>query len=375
MDLQLRISGHGLTSMKLGWTVDGTTPYEPYLVGRNTLVAAVARSRKLLDRLTDLQRRRADDQYPALFAELADAGADLSIALFTPSDGGDAAAHEVKKLIEETSGGRLLVFSDASVHVPWNFVYRGSDPRAFQYTPHPEGGATDFWVSLFSITTRFTKTRYMPDQPIPRHEFRALYAISEVELAAVTPSLTEDEIKALQGLLQCEVGHAKTLDECKSRWERMKASDGLLYFFGHSDGTRIRLDRTGDTGELNNLKFVSWFRKEGAKPYSATISFFNGCRTLSGDGDDGFLTATAAPGFQGFIGVEATVENVFATKCAIRFLTYLCEHGHSVQEAIDLLHADRDLFPLSLLYSCYAHPHFRVSPSRAGTPPQATVLH
>ena len=109
---------------------------------------------------------------------------------------------------------------------------------------------------------------------------------------------------------------------------------------------------------INTVRFRSTFQKQSGSRTS-TICFVHGCSTARGILDASFLNAASGPGYHGFIGTEAEVSNEFATIYGMEFMTKLCDDGRSVQEAIQELRTQ--LFPLSLFYSCFANPDFRIA--------------
>jgi hypothetical protein len=62
----------------------------------------------------------------------------------------------------------------------------------------------------------------------------------------------------------------------------------------------------------------------------------------------------------GLIGTEAIVPRDFAALFAIRFLTLMLAQGKSVGESMTQLRHEPGLWPLSLLYGCYAQPDYRI---------------
>src|SRR5262249_38457753 len=161
-----------------------------------------------------------------------------------------------------------------------------------------------------------------------------------------------------------EVGAVGDWEECRERWKNIETQDSVFYVYGHSDGTGIELDpQVNDEYKMEAVRFHRAFQKTDAGSHSATIFILNGCLTGRGEAHNGFLRTTAMPGFYGFIGTEAEVPNKFASEYGTDFMDSLCFWGRSVQETYDDLQVRH--FPLSLLYSCFAHPDYRVEP-----PPQ-----
>jgi hypothetical protein len=364
MDLTLIVAAQDTNKLKLAWSGDNWRP-DPYLVGRNLVESAAEGVRSILCELTDHYMRASAPDYRPLLPRLAEAGATLSDVLFSPQGGDGDAAEQAKDAIAAMEPRqRMTIYSDASVHVPWNFVYRG-DPDGPRDASGTIADFRDYWSSLFSVNTRFNRTELLADKPRARANFRVLYILHKDQLNKAKQNLKTDETECLDKLLQYEVGEAVDWETSFRKWSQIEQNDSIVYVFGHSDGHRIALDDGNDPKyQLDAARILHRFKKKSKSP-SATIWFVNGCRSAAGNMDNGFLTVTSSPGCHGFIGAEAEVPNDFATRYGIAFMQHLCEDGWCVQETYDCLR--EQLFPLSLLYSSFAHPRFRIEaqPTRA----------
>jgi hypothetical protein len=69
------------------------------------------------------------------------------------------------------------------------------------------------------------------------------------------------------------------------------------------------------------------------------------------------------PGFQGFVGSETDMWNEFALRYGAEFIHRLCYTERYLDDILEELRSE--LFPLSLFYTCFAQPHFRLSPPDA----------
>lgn len=356
MDLTLVVTGQDSNMLKLAWSGDNWRP-QPYLVWRNVVESAADGVRLVLNGLTDHYMRASAPDYRPFLPELAEAGTTLADVLFSPVDGGDAEqAKEVIAAMQPRE--RMTIYSDAIVHVPWNFVYRGGDPGGLHDASGTIADFRDFWSSLFSINTRFNRSEFMADRPRPRANFRVLYILHKDQLNKAKQNLKADETECLDKLLEYEVGEAVDWETSITKWRQIEENDSVVYVFGHSDGHRIALDDGNDPKyQIDAARILSRFKKKKGGT-SATIWFVNGCRSAAGNMDNGFLTVTSSPGCHGFIGTEAQVPNDFATRYGIAFMHHLCEDGWCVQETYDALR--EKLFPLSLIYSSFAHPKFRI---------------
>jgi hypothetical protein len=365
MVLTLKVTAQDTNKLKLSWSADNWLA-EPYLVGRNLVESAAAGVRATLNEITDHYMRAPEPDYRPFLPRLAEAGAILSDVLFSVQGGGGDGADQAKEVIAAMQPReRMTVYSDASAHVPWNFVYRGADVDRLRDASGTIDDFRDFWSSVFSINTRFNRTEFMADRPRARANFRVLYILHKDQLNKAKEHLESDEAACLDKLLRYEVGEAIDWETSFRKWSQIEQNDSVVYVFGHSDGHRIALDDGNDPKyQLDAARILHRFKKKKGTP-SATIWFVNGCRSGAGDMDNGFLAVTSSPGCHGFIGTEAQVPNDFATRYGIAFMHHLCEDGWCVQDTYDALR--ERLFPLSLIYSSFAHARFRIEaqPARA----------
>jgi hypothetical protein len=141
--------------------------------------------------------------------------------------------------------------------------------------------------------------------------------------------------------------------------EEWSDKDSVIYVFWSFRWKSIFLNNANDS--TSKLTRTVLRALKLADTESKTICFINGCRSGAGLLGSGFLAVTSSQGFYGFIGSEAELSNVFAARYGAAFMSCLCSGG-SVQEAFSLLRTD--FFPLSLFYTCYAQPEFRLLPNR-----------
>jgi hypothetical protein len=217
----------------------------------------------------------------------------------------------------------------------------------------------DFWSSRFCIATRFSKTSHLKDEARSRTNFRVLYVLHKDAFQKARSQLAPPDQLCLDRLIAQDATNAVDWNSARDKWRSIAENDSIIYIFGHSNGQEIALsDGDEPHHRLSAGAFRSSFKKKGTR--SATICFTNGCWTAAGHKDQSFLTATALPGFHGFIGSEAEVSNEFATRYGLEFMRNICDRGCSIQETFE--HLRQELFPLSLLYSCFAHGKFRIEP-------------
>lgn len=361
-NLQLQMTAQG-PQVKLSWMGQIS---RAYCVDRERLDAAGRDVRGVLQDIANAYVHRQASYLPYLPA-LARAGERLKGALFASSDASDSAEEVCSFLSTLKPHKTLNITSDSTVHLPWNFVFTG-DPETM---PAATGQISDFnlfWANRFKIRTRFHQAAMPPNEPIPRSRVKTLLALHLKRFREATEALEDNpDLQAkLDKLLGHEVGFTDNWIDCRTKWHNMKDNDSILYIFAHSNGKKLMLrDDTpsdpyseADRYQLDPNGFSVYFKKD-RNNRTNTLCFINGCRTADGDWGNGFLSVTSTHGFQGFIGSEAEIPNDCATRYAVEFLTELLEKGSSVDRAYE--RSRRSCFPMSLWYSCYAEPGFRLS--------------
>ena len=83
-------------------------------------------------------------------------------------------------------------------------------------------------------------------------------------------------------------------------------------------------------------------------------------KMYAGPGSTSLLSAAARKGFCGLVGTEAEILNTYALRCGTRLMWELCFAGRPLGEALDEMQSAEDLFPLNLLYTCYAQRDFQL---------------
>jgi hypothetical protein len=372
--LSMNISGVE-DKVKLVWRV-GDAILSPYFVNGEALTTAAQRVRDVLCRISYNYMRDPTPDYFQLLPELVSAGDELNAVLFTVIEGSDRSAEQIKKylaelptidLLEHPHGRtRLTIFSDASVHIPWNFVIRAESSSLPAKKTETIKDFSQFWISALAITSRFNKSELLPLKRRTREDCKVLYALHKERYLAAKKILLPEEQSRFDKLLSYEVKDATTWDRCREKWTGISDSDSILYIFAHSDGQRLFLNNKKENEDgsdfLDAARFLKTFRKKGSTT-SATVCFVNGCQTSAGLGRNSFLAVTSGIGFQGFIGTEAEVSNEFAIRYGIEFMDRLYLKGLTVLATMNelLIH----LFPQSLLYSCFAHGDFRIEPAES----------
>jgi hypothetical protein len=388
-ELRVETGSTSADRLKLVWTGygpgdDAWTP-SPYEVSKGKLIQAAEQVRINLRQLAESPEPLPKDQYQKLLRRLAQRGAELHQNLFSVEDGDGGSAIDAKRYMEEARRAGFLddrsvpvlsiIICDDTALLPWGFVFCGDNDEIPSPPSLSISDARDFWLSSFRLTTRVTGGRRLPNPRKPTS--RTVLALHEELFSCARRDLERSEELAcrLDDLLSESGAAATKWSECRALWKDIREDhDSILYLFGHSDGQRILLKDgvcDGDPDfEMPVSSFEYTFQKD-LDTRSASIVLLNGCRTaapqpLSGSApvSANFLTATRRPGFHGFIGTEAEVPSAFASRYGVAFLWQLCREGKSVGEAFDALRREPTLFPLSLLYTCFADRDFRLAVMR-----------
>ena len=367
--------------LKLVWTAtgpEGSWPAQPYEVSRGSLQQASEMVRGVLRRLATLPDPAPEDQYQVVLCELFARSDALCDNLFSAADGGQAIADDARDLLRNARSEAAtaqadppsleIILCDETVHVPWGFVFdqEASDPPA-KFNQSVEDLA-DFWLICFKLGVRFQGGRSRLPKPGCAGG-RSLYALHEdlfTRARAALRKRSEELDHRLDELLGGDALTATTWTDCRQHWRQIAEEyDSIVYMFGHSDGERIILadGREAVDAVLPASSFGTSFRKR-SDTRTASICILNGCRTAAPSASQpwpaSFLSATRRPGFFGFVGTETEVPNDFASRYGVKLLWRLCREGQSLGDAFDALRRESDLFPLNLLYTCFANRNFRL---------------
>jgi hypothetical protein len=345
--------------LKLSWT-DGNSRLWPYSVLLKSVVAVSERIRSILNDVTRNHMRTGVAHFLPYIEQLGRAGHDLFRVLFDAKDNPSAAQDAEEMIRQAALHTELSIFSE--VCVPWGFVF-GADTIRLKFSVGEISDFDDFWSSRFVLTLRGGRTTRMSAEPRKRADFRMLHALHRDRFNAALDLLPKEQREALEEIVDYNIGNATDWDACREKWEQIRDNDSLLHIFGHSDGARIFLKDEADDDVLCLAadRFRSCFTKRRGTR-SATICFLNGCHSGAGPVGESFLDVLFDAGFQGYIGTEAEVSNEFAAQYAAEFMRRLLLSGESVGEVFGALRTQ--LFPLSLMYSCYAHREFRIGTTR-----------
>jgi len=342
--------------LKVVW--EGTDgEFDPYFIDRTIMTDVAAELRLLLAKLVKQGRDQGFPQSGEILHEIARKGYDLYTGLFTDARGG-ADPLEVRDWLESSQRKRRVEFRVfGPVHIPWGLLFQRK-PAA--ETPAP--GATnislytDFWAFRYSVTTVYFRLSAMAlSQAWPADAFKVLSVRNKEAFDAALEKLDETDRDLLARFDGNSAMILYSSKELLEKWEQIREKVGLLYFYCHANETMLSL--SGDSLSLTDFKL----RLSRSRSKTPCLVFLNGCSTAIGDPKGGFLEATGAPGYVGFIGTETKVPTVFALRFGLAFLyLFLCK-GMRLVDAMDKLREDH--WPLSLVYGPYCPATLQVAPS------------
>ena len=358
----LKVVAHGDDLLKIVWG-EGNSPlcHNPYFVYRNQLEDSVQKCRGALDEFVSAYLERNPARYASILRNIASLGSEIYFLLFRGARGVENSAIVEDWLASIDEPVRLIVSSDATLHVPWGLVFGGDENSI------PNGSAAmsdygSFWAVKYQLTILYSGMAIKALQkPRERQSFKILSILNRDAFQAGQKFLCAGEQATLARFLETPQGSADSLLECRTKWTQMLENDCLLYVFAHATGTEIQLSN-GERISVVDLrrKFLDPRRRMRIRVPECLI-ILNGCDTAVGALDNSFLTATAEAGCCGFVGTEAPVPTEFAIRFGIALLYMLIEMGKTAIEAVDQLR--RQHWPLGLLYGCYSHPDFRIEPN------------
>lgn len=378
--ITLRVEGVDSGRIRLVWAANEQNEFGqneswepmPYCVSRGLLDQAGEEVRKVLRRLPKDVAGLSDESYKELLLSLEESGEVLCNNIFSAVDGNQTAADEVRRLLADngpsSDGERadlIIMLSDEQVHVPWGFTLSlpVTGPRS-EVRRNVED-MQDFWLTRFRLAIKFQGGSRLKSNPRAGH---SVYALHDRMFDQARQELRrrDQELEARLSRLLGESLPATRWRDCRRLWKDIqKEGDSILYVFAHSDGERLLLaDEKEDTDYvLPAASFATFFGKD-KDTRSASICILNGCLTAapraSRPWPAPFLSATRGPGFFGFIGTETEVPSDFATSYGIELLWRLRD-GQTLGDAFDAVQRCDRLYPMSLLYSCFANRNFRLT--------------
>lgn len=368
-EILLTVARHG-DEVQLIWARPNRWEEEYYI----TFVDLQNKSRQIGDLLSELNAFTQVNEnidaswlpggaYENLLLRLRAAGIDLYLALFNGLKEGGVESW-VAARVTAMKDATLTIKCHKSVSVPWGFVC----PLAYENQPQIDRDIADFsgfWLHTYHITMQVRgSTCERPEA----ENFKVLYAMHREEFLAIAPSLAKDRDR-WEELLKLDVGQVSDWTRAGEKWKDIATGDNLLFVFCHKDEKGLYLGKENDPSRQISLeRFENRFTRN--EPGS-TLLFLNGCASVAG-GCGSFLSTVGRPGFCGLIGTEAEVSNDFALRYAARFISKFVQERLPIGKAFLAMRAEKDLYPRSLLYACYAFPGFGIrTPSQKSSAPCA----
>jgi hypothetical protein len=291
--------------------------------------------------------------YRGVLKELQQNGAALYYALF---DDGDPRAEALLQALQSLDDGAELRVhcSDEVVSLPLGFVFEG-DPLPLSGRPSRADFA-GFWLNRFTITMLVRGGGVEQDfLGVDPQSLRALYALHRTEVEDAWPHLGKDSAR-LKRLTRIPVQDYYDWDSATRACASICDADSIVFVLAHSDGDWLEL---ANKSKIDCQGFARMLHK-GRTESRAVLLVLNCCLSATGGEGRSLLSAVARPGFCGLIGTEAEILNTYALRCGTRLMWELCANGLPLGEALDAMRDAEDLFPLNLLYTCYAQRDFQL---------------
>jgi len=289
---------------------------------------------------------------------LVDEGSRLHFAIFD-SPAKSTEIFELQDWISEQfalGDCELAVTADSNFNIPWGFVFDGETLAPGEAFNESEADCNQFWSLKYRLSTVFSASGRPVKSDRPRAHYKLLSIVDPDVFANVGPA----ERDGLLEVFKEPVGAAYNLEHCDKLLSEAAKCDTLIHFFGHCKDGRLDLGNES----IDTIRFKMMIEKllarrtDRSMPYN--LIFLNACDTLVGELDESFRSAAARPGLCGIVATEAPVPQRFAADFGLRFLKSMLIEGRSIGETMEHLRRDPQLWPLSLLYSCYAFADYRI---------------
>lgn len=356
--------------LKVTWSGNAGIFVGAYFIGPETLSAAADDVRTELTALSQWAASGQDAQtrWERLTA-LAEAGKQLHSALFLDANHWREIL-EIKELIAaEPTELPFSVQAESELYVPWGLVYDGEVPE------HPGEVEPDklkevemalfsgFWALKYNLSVG-SKHHPPSRNNRSRKNFGLLSLVHDQIYGDVRQKATTDPAcrRLCEQMSSMPVKTVDSLKECQELIEQTDATDILFHFFGHQHAQKLHLGSKGAVSLIQFAELINSLSVHGqernATPYG--LMFLNGCESALGNADFGFRSRAMSDNMCGVIATEAIVQTSFAVDFGGRFLEAIKDRGKTVSEAMHDLWHEKDLWPESLLYGCYANPQYRI---------------
>lgn len=356
----LKLSKAGAEGVRMLWGNDDG-PYDPYQIGPATLKAACDAVREALATLVRVSASTEAGMRARALRELASAGNDLYCELFDSKDGSQAALAKTAMAENYARGDtKLRITGHPDIHVPWALVFE----REIADIPD-EAENLDAFRGFWGLKFGLSATLSGYNQPRAKllrqgHKAKLLSLMNYAEASRAHSELSDELKAAYSALLARPVGVAHDFESCRTLIEQAASYDTILHVFAHQSDGKLDL---GSEQPITIIKFKRMLERlteqSGDLP-SYSLVMLSACESAMGDMDYSFTAATDRTGMCGSIGTESVVPRDFAARFAIRFLSLLLGQGKSIGESMEQLRNEPSLWPLSLVYGCYAQPDYRI---------------
>jgi hypothetical protein len=352
-----------------------------YHVGRKSVLDAAARIRVVLEKLAKWSHLKDPVVLQSLLRELVGEGRALRFVIF------DSPARAAEVLVlqdwiaQQYRDGdtELDITADSNLYIPWGFAFEDEvvDPDAAAVdsaesaahkpaevaaVPDPAAAifaeCAQFWSLKFKLSMVFSASGRPAKSNRPRASYKLLSIINPAVLECAQETVRDE----LMTLFKEPVGAAYNLERCEQLVSEAARNDTLIHFFGHCREGHLDLgsEKIDPTRFKMIVEKLLARRDDRSSPYN--LIFLNACETLTGELDESFRNAAARPGLCGIVATEASVPQSFAADFGLRFLKSMLKDGKSIGDTMETLRRDPTLWPLNMLYSCYAFADYRIVP-------------
>jgi hypothetical protein len=362
MELQLDANGD---KTKLTWRLDSGPFSKPILLPKDLLLKRGAAVRAALNALNEhVGKNRMDIRndvsrtlYRKVLTRLREEGRALFNALF------DFRNPRAQELLEQLHalhrGAELTVHcSDDQTTLPLGFVYKDDTPAPALTADIAPSRAdfAGFWLDRFKLTMRIAGGR-CNELVVDPSTFKSLYALHREDLEAAAGYMGDDRERLNRLLTTIEFREGYYDWACAERaCDDIADCNSVVFVFAHSDGDYLKLDDS----TIDCIQFAEMLQRNHSERHTALL-VLNCCLSVAGGENCSLLRAASEPGFCGLIGTEAEILNACAIRCGTRLMWDLCAEGLTLGESFDRMQKAEDLFPLNLLYTCYADRGFRLA--------------
>jgi len=349
--MELRFEPNGRTT-KLLCRPDGERNWSSSKLGAALLEDRSSEIRAELEELSNYVRDSDDmseeldpgwQDYLTHLARIRQCGDALHAAMFDEAD--QRGAEMIARIERLPMGSELIVHcSEEDGTLPLGFTFSQQQPVGF-IRPSISDFA-GFWLTRFRITMLVDGGGCdRKDLTVPRDQFSELYALHREDTDGTLIPGMEQQIRRV----------CYTWADARSAYAEMAAYGSVVFILAHSNGDWLELSKSE---RMESVRFKRMLHSRSF-PTPPVLVILNCCRSVAGPEQRSLLSCVARRGFCGLVGTEAGILNRNALRCGLRLIEGL-EGGHSLGQAFDNMQYAPDLFPLNLLYTCYADREFRL---------------